>query len=101
MCVCVQTPKYLPLEAPQSAGTSFILARMWKEYIEYTRRKGVDRTDGRLSKKDFGELVRKLGMHSLSDQNVQTIFKMADQDYSGAVDWSEFSNLLVVNVSNE
>ena len=33
-----QTPQYLPLEAPQSAGTSFILSRMWKEYIEQTKK---------------------------------------------------------------
>jgi hypothetical protein len=32
---------------------------------------------------------------------VQSIFKMADKDMSDAIDWSEFSNLLVVNVSNE
>jgi hypothetical protein len=30
---------------------------------------------------------------------VQSIFKMADVDASGAVDWSEFANLLVVNVA--
>jgi Ca2+-binding EF-hand superfamily protein len=30
---------------------------------------------------------------------VHSIFKMADKDGSGAVDWSEFANLLVTNVS--
>lgn len=91
----------MPIEAPQSAGTSFILSKMWNEYIDYTRKKGADRYDGRLSKKDFGDLVVRLGMGSLSQQNVNSIFKMADADFSGAVDWSEFSNLLVVNVSKE
>ena len=146
MCVW-QTPKYLPLEAPKSAGTSFIINRMWQEYIEYTRKKasalsnaffffkhplyvvapwceclchmrsllalfrlrvssaaararfdcnaarwtqgrccdltlvcvapssrtwqGVDRQDGRLSQKDFGQLVKWLGMDNLTDKNGQ------------------------------
>ena len=30
---------------------------------------GVDRADGRLSKKDFGALVRKLGMERLTESN--------------------------------
>eukprot|EP00802_Teleaulax_amphioxeia_P015949 Tamp_16051.p2 GENE.Tamp_16051~~Tamp_16051.p2 ORF type:complete len:185 (+),score=48.63 Tamp_16051:936-1490(+) len=95
------TPKYLPLEAPASAGTAHIMNRMWHEYIDYTRKKGVERSDGRLSQKDFGELVKKLGMDNLTNKNVQSIFKMADKDGSGAVDWSEFANLLVINVSKE
>ena len=32
---------------------------------------------------------------------VQSMFKMADKDESGAVDWSEFANLLVINVAIE
>ena len=123
-------------------------------FADCCSRQGVDRVDGRLSKKDFGNLVKKLGMPSLTDKNgstpsrlvfpwfprarsnqiryivasilqtdwhqdmiiadgwkdaclyvcvlaVQSIFRMADTDESGAVDWSEFANLLVVNVSHQ
>ena len=137
----IQTPKYLPLEAPASAGTAHIMNRMWHEYIDYTRKKAsthshtrfqwwfllrvrvqpkgtwfsliwvwcwwshfvsgscnrkrmdadearchttltllciaplprtlqcVERSDGRLSQKDFGELVKKLGMDNLTNKN--------------------------------
>jgi hypothetical protein len=37
----MQTPQYLPVEAPTSAATAHIMAKMWKEYIEYTRRKVI------------------------------------------------------------
>lgn len=44
-----------------------------------------------------------LNQRSLCDVLVAVgaIFKMADVDASGAVDWSEFANLLVVNVAQQ
>ena len=93
------TPQYLKLDAPSSASSNHMMTKMWDEYINWTRHAGVERDDGRLSKKDFGDLVRKLGMNKLTDKNVDSIFQFADTDFSGTVDWAEFSNLLVANAS--
>jgi Ca2+-binding EF-hand superfamily protein len=70
---------------------------MWRHFIDVAA--GLPANNGRVNFEGFRDTLARVGITGLPDADLRALFAIADEDGSGAVDWSELSGMIVSQAS--